>query len=365
MKKILYVFLGLYLNQALSAPHLNVVSHYTFPFEEMTLVTQVVPLINGGYIVQKYGRIISLFNAQGALIKENEIGLVFPLYQTGTQLSDGRILFINTNSIATVFDENLNQIGEYEIPAQYPWAPCMTDNGKLVFATYRENAIVVMNKNGKFSRVDDVGIRLKKTYCLENNKVMTMSGEGLLSLIDLNDENSEIIFQKEYSFVENTLKVLEGKAHFLTDSALTILDMRSLEEQNWPNPQIEKFVGIDYFKDGRYALISSGRDIETGSYNSRLVVYSNGGEKLSSTMELETGASMNPQVKIINDRFIVTNHCSYNIVLYDFNETLIEVDRLPVAEWLCDTAVTLASGDLVFHGFSGQSRSVYQVKLGE
>lgn len=361
MKKILGLALSLVLNQAFALPHLELVSHYDFDFVNWSLVTQLMPLQDGGYIVQKYGQIISQFDAQGTLVRELEIGLVYPLYQKGTQLKDGRIVFINTNATVTFFDPQLNKLADYKLPVTYSFAPCLLDNGKLVFGTYNENKIVMMDTTGSFSTANVLGKDLRETQCLSDNRVAVMSDGGLLNVFDLSSREVKNLFQKQYQFVQNSLKIINGTAKFLTTEGLTILNLNNWQETSWPNPNLKEFAGVDYFHDGRYVVVNS---VPGKAYDTEVTLFSKTGEKLGNVIEKKTGASIDSPVKIINDQQIVTNHCANHIVLYD--DQLNELNRYPTEEWLCNDPIVLASGhEFIMAGYRDGFHRVYQMKITE
>lgn len=359
MKKIIYLCFGLFLNQLSAAPHLELVNHYSFDFINWSLSTQLMSLQDGGYIVQKYGTIISRFDAKGTLIKELEIGLIHPIYQTGTQLKDGRIVFINDLSVGTFFDSELNKLADFDIPAVYPFAPCILDNGKLIFGTYNDEAIHIMDKNGKFTKVTGLGKNLRETHCLKDNRAMVMSAGGLFNVFDFNGAEARNLFQKNYSYIEDSLEIVGDEAYFLSGASLTTVNLNNFKEENFPNPNIKEFSGVDYFSDGRYAVISSVQD---KAYLSELTLYTKQGEKVATVIEKKTGGTVSSPVEIINDQFIITNHCANSIVLYD--SQLDELNRFPSEEWLCHDPVVLSSGnEFIMTGFRDDFHGVFQMRV--
>jgi hypothetical protein len=363
MKKTLILFLALQLNIALAGPVIKVLNTYTFDFINMTLATQIVPLNNGGYIVQKYGHVIAIFDQNGKFEREIEIAPMTPIYQKGVQLKDGRILFIDSESYMTIYDEKLNKLSEHQIPAEYPWGPCMTENGKLVFGTYRDDQIVIMDKLGNFSSIDEAGIKLKTPVCLANNMATIMSGSGTLSIIDLNKDDAQVVYQDNFKYIDDSFKVINNKINFLTGDAKYIIDPKTLKSEKFYHANLGEFIGVDYFNDGRYVVIASVQDENTRKYYSQIKVYSPHGEKIGSMTEMNTGGTATPEVKIIDDKYILTNHCASSLFLYEFTDQLYERDRIKTPVWLCDSFTDLADGSIATDGYRNGDNTVFQIKI--
>lgn len=339
------------------AAHLEPVNIHYFDFINWSLVTQVFPLNNGGYVVQKYGRFITLFDSKGKLVKEVEAGVMSPLYQKGTQLKDGRLIFINDQSLASLYDEQLNLLEEFTLPASYVWAPCETENGKMIFPTFRDGKVLIKNSSS-FSSVTGVGSRMRSVSCLTNNRFILNSLEGLMSVVDVSSDEPKILFQKNFNAFENSFKVVNGNAHFMSSEGLVILNLQDFSTEVYPTPELEEFSGIDYFSNGNYVTIEAIRNSE-GKYYSQINLYEKSGKKLSSDIQKNTGASAEMPITVVKDQFIITDHCSSDVVLYDQN--LVELDRQKTNVWLCSQAIQLTNG-FAFYGFD-ESHYVYHFNL--
>ena len=275
MKKLLCLCLGLYLNHAAAAPHLELVKKHISDFINMALITQLFPLNDGGYIVQRYGHLVARYDSNSELIKEIDLGTDNYIYQKGMQLKDGRIVFIDDSSMISFYDMDLNKISQVYVPREYLWAPCEINNGKLVFGTYNEELMVVMNNEGKLTEIGNLGNHLRKTFCVDN-QAMVMSENGTLSIVDLEQDEPKLIYQKDFNYINKSISLKNQKLNFLTYEGLNIVDPKTFIEGFWPNDQIRQYDGVEYFSDGRYVLINTVRN-DQGNYDSKLQVYSKEG----------------------------------------------------------------------------------------
>lgn len=328
------------------AAHLELVSVHEFDFINWALATQVVPLKDGGHVVQKYGRLLTLIDEKGNVVKEIEAGALRPLYQKGTQLRDGRLIFINDASDATIYDKNLNVVEEFKLPAEYVWAPCEAENGKMIFPTFRDD-VVLIRDGKKITELAGVGERIRKASCLKDNRFMMINDSGLMTIADVSADEPKVLFQKAIGATEATMKVKGDKAYFLTGQGLVVFDLKTFSSEMFPNPELEEFSGVDYFTNGNYVTIEAFRN-EAGYYDSKIILYSKLGKKLATDLMKRTGASIEMPVRIVDDKYIVTDFCSDLVVLYD--QSLKELNRYEVKKWLCSDVLPTKNG-FVFYGF--------------
>ena len=342
----LLIFLVLNL-KTLSAARLEIISEHNLEFINMALVNQTIALNDGRYIVQKYGKTLSLFNEHGKIIREIEFPRKQKIYHKGLQLNDGSLLFITDKSEIFIFSQDLEITANYYLPLRHPYSPCQLDNGLLAYRAWGDKNIFVYNGNELAYTIKTAAFAEDKAYCFQN-KFVNFAKSDILEVFELTHQGSHKVASME-------LKGVLTNSIVFNDKYLRFLRANTKYELNIEAIQLKKDMGTynqneanatQYFKDGSY--ITSRYIKYEDKYISILELHDKTGKLIREIEYKNSGAQAKMPFTILKDKYVLSPHCYGRVSLYDRNLNLL--DELPSAYMSCTAFIELDNGRVILSG---------------